>query len=138
MDRPSVVAFERSRDLKLWKFFKTKYRVYHKVGDKLPMAQFKPFYSPSWIDFAYIDSANKCLLPIPKNRRDLVKRSGKTTIPIDFNALPKEQEAKCAVCDSLGPTPIRNDKMGGYVCLKCVDRELSRLQMMVEFLWLSF
>jgi hypothetical protein len=34
----------------------------------------------------------------------------------------------CAVCKEVKHTPIRNDTMGGYICLTCVDKELERLQ----------
>ena len=34
----------------------------------------------------------------------------------------------CAVCKEVKHTPIRNDTMGGYVCLSCVDKEIERLQ----------
>jgi hypothetical protein len=42
------------------------------------------------------------------------------------------QHTKCSVCLEDKPTPIRNDAMGGYVCLTCVDKELERLQEEVE------
>ena len=38
------------------------------------------------------------------------------------------QETNCAVCGDFRHTPLRNDRMGGYVCLTCIDRELRRLQ----------
>lgn len=38
------------------------------------------------------------------------------------------QATRCAGCGEHKHTPIRNDIMGGYVCLLCVDRELDRLQ----------
>lgn len=38
------------------------------------------------------------------------------------------QATKCAVCGEHKHTPIRNDAMGGYVCLTCIDKELQRLQ----------
>lgn len=34
----------------------------------------------------------------------------------------------CAMCGEFKHTPIRNVAMGGYVCLTCIDRELTRLQ----------
>jgi hypothetical protein len=34
----------------------------------------------------------------------------------------------CAVCGQLKDTPLRNDVMGGYVCLTCIDQELQKLQ----------
>lgn len=37
-------------------------------------------------------------------------------------ALP---ETTCAGCGQHKHTPLRRDEMGGYVCLSCVDRELS-------------
>ena len=39
-----------------------------------------------------------------------------------------DQATACAVCGERKHTPIRNDAMGGYVCLTCIDRELERLQ----------
>jgi len=41
---------------------------------------------------------------------------------------PSKQATHCAVCGELKHTPLRNDEMGGYVCLTCIDRELERLQ----------
>ncbi len=35
-----------------------------------------------------------------------------------------KQATNCAVCGERKHTPIRNDVMGGYVCLTCIDREL--------------
>ena len=34
----------------------------------------------------------------------------------------------CAVCGRLKQTPLRRDEMGGYVCLRCVEKELDRLR----------
>lgn len=39
-----------------------------------------------------------------------------------------EQATNCAVCGEHKPTPLRNDRMGGYVCLTCIDKELEKLQ----------
>ena len=39
-----------------------------------------------------------------------------------------KQATACAVCGERKHTPLRNDAMGGYVCLTCIDRELVRLQ----------
>jgi len=39
-----------------------------------------------------------------------------------------KQSTSCAVCGERKHTPLRNDAMGGYVCLTCIDRELIRLQ----------
>jgi hypothetical protein len=39
------------------------------------------------------------------------------------------QATKCAGCGEYKHTPLRNDEMGGYVCLTCIDRELERLQL---------
>lgn len=38
------------------------------------------------------------------------------------------QATNCAVCGKHKHTPLRNDTMGGYVCLTCIDQELERLQ----------
>ncbi|MDE2097626.1 MAG: hypothetical protein KGL39_10295 [Patescibacteria group bacterium] len=38
------------------------------------------------------------------------------------------QATNCAVCGQHKHTPLRNDEMGGYVCLTCIDAELQRLQ----------
>jgi len=45
-----------------------------------------------------------------------------------------ESETKCAGCKKRKPTPLRNDAMGGYVCLTCIDRELNRLQSRLRWL----
>lgn len=37
------------------------------------------------------------------------------------------QATNCAVCGQHKHTPLRVDKMGGYVCLTCIDKELDRL-----------
>jgi hypothetical protein len=39
-----------------------------------------------------------------------------------------KQATACAVCGDRKHTPLRNDAMGGYVCLTCIDHELTRLQ----------
>lgn len=36
------------------------------------------------------------------------------------------QQTKCAVCMKLKHTPLRVDRMGGYVCLTCIDEELEK------------
>lgn len=38
------------------------------------------------------------------------------------------QATNCAGCGKHKHTPLRNDEMGGYVCLTCIDKELTRLQ----------
>lgn len=38
------------------------------------------------------------------------------------------QATNCASCKECKHTPLRNDGMGGYVCLTCIDKELLRLQ----------
>jgi len=38
------------------------------------------------------------------------------------------QATRCAGCGGFKHTPLRNDEMGGYVCLTCIDKELIRLQ----------
>jgi formylmethanofuran dehydrogenase subunit E len=38
------------------------------------------------------------------------------------------QATNCAGCGEHKHTPLRNDEMGGYVCLTCIDKELERLQ----------
>ena len=35
---------------------------------------------------------------------------------------------RCACCGDIKETPLRRDDMGGYVCLMCVDKELTELQ----------
>lgn len=37
------------------------------------------------------------------------------------------QKTICAVCGKMKHTPIRDDAMGGYVCLTCICKELDRL-----------
>lgn len=39
-----------------------------------------------------------------------------------------KQATECAVCGERKHTPLRNDAMGGYVCLTCISNELLRLQ----------
>ena len=39
-----------------------------------------------------------------------------------------KQATRCARCGERKHTPLRNDRMGGYVCLTCIDKELIRLQ----------
>jgi len=39
-----------------------------------------------------------------------------------------KQATKCAGCGQHKHTPLRNDAMGGYVCLTCIDKELVKLQ----------
>lgn len=38
----------------------------------------------------------------------------------------REQQTKCAVCGETKNTPLRRDDMGGYVCLSCIDAELTK------------
>lgn len=38
------------------------------------------------------------------------------------------QATNCAVCGEHKHTPLRRDDMGGYVCLTCIDKELSKRQ----------
>jgi hypothetical protein len=44
----------------------------------------------------------------------------------------EKHQTNCAVCGKPKPTPLRNDSMGGYVCLTCIDRELIRLAEIVK------
>ncbi|WP_175682545.1 hypothetical protein [Burkholderia cenocepacia] len=37
-----------------------------------------------------------------------------------------KQATLCAVCGAHKHTPLRIDRMGGYVCLTCIDHELER------------
>lgn len=48
--------------------------------------------------------------------------------PPDDYTYASKQATCCAVCHERKHTPLRNDTMGGYVCLTCIDKELSRLQ----------
>lgn len=41
-------------------------------------------------------------------------------------ALSPQQKTKCAVCGVHRHTPLRVDRMGGYVCLECIDVEIDR------------
>ena len=41
------------------------------------------------------------------------------------------QSTKCAGCRIVKHTPLRNDEMGGYVCLTCIDKELAQLQSLI-------
>jgi hypothetical protein len=47
------------------------------------------------------------------------------------------QSTICAGCGKDKHTPLRNDDMGGYVCLTCIDRELARQQAYNEKLKLA-
>lgn len=40
----------------------------------------------------------------------------------------QKQATNCAVCGIRKHTPLRNDTMGGYVCMTCISEELVRLQ----------
>ena len=44
----------------------------------------------------------------------------------DAISMPRKQadRTKCAVCREYKPTPLRNDQLGGYVCLTCIDSAL--------------
>jgi hypothetical protein len=43
-----------------------------------------------------------------------------------------EQATNCAGCGKYKHTPLRRDDMGGYVCLTCIDTELTSLREKVE------
>ena len=45
-----------------------------------------------------------------------------------------EQATQCAGCGAPVNTPLRNDAMGGYVCLTCINRELEKLQSRLHWL----
>jgi hypothetical protein len=51
------------------------------------------------------------------------------TINYDINIISDIvfQHTKCAICLEDKHTPLRSDKMGGYVCLTCINKELNRL-----------
>ena len=36
------------------------------------------------------------------------------------------QATNCAVCGQHKHTPLRVDRLGGYVCLTCIDKELAK------------
>ena len=38
------------------------------------------------------------------------------------------QKTSCAICGEFKHTPLRNDVLGGYVCLTCVDKALITAQ----------
>jgi hypothetical protein len=60
-----------------------------------------------------------------------VRRAGTASPPVEGSApvtYSSTQQTNCAVCGERKHTPLRNDAMGGYVCLTCIDRELVRLQ----------
>lgn len=42
------------------------------------------------------------------------------------------QSTACAGCGKVKHTPLRQDEMGGYVCLTCIDKELTTLRRKVE------
>jgi hypothetical protein len=60
----------------------------------------------------------------------LVTRKGKLDaygyLSEDFLKIIKH-ETPCAVCGETKETPLRIDKMGGYICLKCADKKLNEL-----------
>lgn len=37
-----------------------------------------------------------------------------------------EQKTKCALCLEFKHTPLRVDRLGGYVCLTCIDKEFDK------------
>ena len=51
--------------------------------------------------------------------------------PLPAYTYASEQATECAGCGKRKHTPLRNDEMGGYVCLTCIDKELERLQSIV-------
>ncbi len=48
--------------------------------------------------------------------------------PPDDYTYASRQATSCAGCGLRKHTPLRNDEMGGYVCLTCIDKELIKLQ----------
>ncbi|WP_176042667.1 hypothetical protein [Burkholderia stabilis] len=46
--------------------------------------------------------------------------------PADCITYASSQATACAGCGQHKHTPLRIDRMGGYVCLTCIDRELER------------
>lgn len=46
--------------------------------------------------------------------------------------LHEEQHTICAACLQDKPTPLRIDRMGGYVCLTCVDKQIEELYIRAE------
>ena len=52
------------------------------------------------------------------------------TAPVDAPksyTYASEQATNCAKCGCYKHTPLRVDRMDGYVCLTCIDKELERL-----------
>lgn len=50
-----------------------------------------------------------------------------TLQPSGYYSYVSNQETNCAGCGLLKHTPLRIDKMGGYVCLTCIDKQLESL-----------
>ncbi|ARL36038.1 hypothetical protein [Burkholderia pseudomallei] len=65
---------------------------------------------------------------------DIVKRSGllatrratANKASAEVFTYATKQATACASCGEYKHTPLRIDRMGGYVCLTCIDRELER------------
>lgn len=48
-----------------------------------------------------------------------------------YEAGSKRTQTVCSVCGELKETPLRRDDMG-YVCLACIDKELTKLRRKLE------
>ena len=62
--------------------------------------------------------------------KGLMSEAGQATPsePAGIYSYASMQATNCAVCGEHKHTPLKNDEMGGYVCLTCIDRELIHLQ----------
>jgi len=56
----------------------------------------------------------------------LTKRAESAEAKMASATYHSTQHTCCAVCGQDKHTPLRNDNMGGYVCLTCIDKELFR------------
>jgi hypothetical protein len=90
--------------------------------------------APEWIGESVQRGQKFEYLNVRKLIDEAMKCQGGETVKISRDEMPCEftyvskQATTCAVCGKVKHTPLRNDAMGGYVCLTCIDRELARLQ----------
>ncbi|VWB94757.1 gp38 [Burkholderia aenigmatica] len=60
------------------------------------------------------------------NERDEARASSANETSVEVFTYATKQATACASCGEQKHTPLRVDRMGGYVCLTCIDRELER------------
>lgn len=71
-------------------------------------------------------SADALLLPKPADTATV--KAMATELQALRSAVVEPQATKCAGCGEHKSTPLRRDDMGGYVCLTCIDAELTALR----------